>query len=128
TNKVVRQANVTILGLTFKENCPDIRNSKVIDIIDELNEYSITPTVVDPRADKAHTEKEHGISLVPLEQIKDADCLVFAVAHDEFKQLDWEQIDKMFRQMPNDEKVIIDVRGILDKKEVEERQYRLWRL
>lgn len=128
TNKVVRQANVTILGLTFKENCPDIRNSKVIDIIDELNEYSITPTVVDPRADKAHTEKEHGISLVPLEQIKDADCLVFAVAHDEFKQLDWEQIDEMFRQMPNDEKVIIDVRGILDKKEVEERQYRLWRL
>lgn len=128
TNKVVSKANVAILGLTFKENCPDIRNSKVVDIISELNEYSINPTVVDPRANEKIANREYGITLEQLNNIKNADCLVLAVAHDEFKQLSWEQIDNMFADIPNEEKVIIDVRSILDKKDLESRGYQYWRL
>lgn len=128
TNKVVSQANVVILGLTFKENCPDIRNTKVIDIINELKEYTISPTVVDPRADVNVAKDEYGISLKQLDEIKNADCLIFAVAHDEFKQLNWNQIDKLFRNIPNDEKVIIDVKSIFNKEEIEKRGYTFWRL
>lgn len=129
TNKVVSKANVVILGLTFKENCPDVRNSKVIDIVNQLKEYSITPTIVDPRVDVETAKAEYDIELTPLEQIKNADCLVFAVAHDEFTHLSWEQIDQMFASsLPNDEKVIVDVKSIFDKSDVDKRGYQLWRL
>lgn len=128
TNKIVSQANVVILGLTFKENCPDIRNSKVIDIITELEDYSITPTVVDPRANIDETKEVYGITLTPLEKVKNADCLIFAVAHDEFAKLSWKQIDKMFATLPNEEKIIIDVKSMLDKNIAEQKGYQLWRL
>ncbi|WP_055666478.1 nucleotide sugar dehydrogenase [Desnuesiella massiliensis] len=127
-NKVVKQAKVVILGITFKENCPDTRNSKVADIIKSLNEFAIKPLVVDPRANKEDAKHEYGIDLVNLESIQNADCLVFAVAHDEFKDMEWTQIDGLFGHFDNSEKVIIDVKGILNRTVAEQRGYSYWRL
>lgn len=127
-NKVVKQAKVVILGITFKENCPDIRNSKVEDIVKRLNEYEIEPVVVDPYADPVDAKHEYGVDLVPLDMVDDADCVIFAVGHDLFKDMALEQIDKMFGDFPNEEKVIIDVKSILDKNEIEESGYSYWRL
>jgi len=127
-NKVVKKSKVIILGVTFKENCPDTRNSKIVDIIKRLNEYGIESLVVDPQANKEDAKHEYGIDLVDLNDIKDADCLVFAVAHNEFKNLSWEQIDRLFGQFDNREKVLIDVKSIFDKTEVLKRGYSYWRL
>jgi len=127
-NKVVKKSKVIILGVTFKENCPDTRNSKIVDIIKRLNEYGIESLVVDPQANKEDAKHEYGVDLVDLNDIKDADCLVFAVAHNEFKNLSWEQIDRLFGQFDNREKVLIDVKSIFDKTEVLKRGYSYWRL
>ncbi|OZM56410.1 UDP-N-acetyl-D-galactosamine dehydrogenase [Lottiidibacillus patelloidae] len=127
-NKVVKQAKVVILGVTFKENCPDIRNSKVIDIITSLNEYGIKPLIVDPQADENEAQKEYGIELVGLDQVKDADCIVLTVAHNEFKNMSWEQIDGLFGSIDYSERVIIDVKSLLDKQIVENKGYSYWRL
>ncbi len=127
-NKVVTKAKVAILGITFKENCPDTRNSKVEDIIKRLREFGIDPAVVDPIADANEAKQEYGIDLVELDSIKDADCIVFAVPHKELRALTWEQIDSMFCSCSNCEKIIIDVRSIFDKKELEARGYSYWRL
>ena len=127
-NKVVKKAKVVILGLTFKENCPDTRNSKVEDIIKRLNEYEIEPVVVDPYADPTHAKTEYGVDLVPFDMINDADCVVFAVAHDIFRDITMEQIDGMFPVFPNEEKVIVDVKSILDKEKIEKVGYSYWSL
>jgi UDP-N-acetyl-D-glucosamine/UDP-N-acetyl-D-galactosamine dehydrogenase len=127
-NKVVRQAKVVILGITFKENCPDIRNSKVIDIITNLKEYSIDPIVVDPWANSEETKAEYGIDLAKLEEIHDADCIVFAVAHDQFKLLSLEKMNQLFADIPMNERVIIDVKSILNKEDILEQGYNYWRL
>lgn len=127
-NKVVKQAKVVILGITFKENCPDTRNSKISDIIKRLKEYGIEPIVVDPEADKEDASHEYGVDLVKIDDVKNADCLVFAVAHDEFKNMSFEQIDELFGEYDNSKKVIVDVKSILDKAEIENRGYSYWRL
>lgn len=127
-NKIVKRAKVVILGITFKENCPDTRNSKVEDILKRLREVGIEPLVVDPQANKADVSYEYGVDLVDLDEVKDADCLVFAVAHDEFKNMGWDKIDGLFGNFDNSEKVIIDVKSVLDKDEVNERGYSNWRL
>lgn len=127
-NKVVKQAKVVILGITFKENCPDTRNSKVADIIKTLNEYGIEPIVVDPQADKEDAKQEYDVDLVEIDNVKDADCLVFAVAHDEFKNMSWDQINGLFREMDNSEKVIVDVKSILDKATIGKHGYSYWSL
>lgn len=127
-NKTVRQSKIVILGLTFKENCPDTRNSKVEDIITRLKEYEIEPIIVDPWADKDDALKEYGVTLTDLSEVKDADCLVFAVAHNEFANMSLEDIDKLFVKQDNKDKIIIDVKNVLDKEQVESKGYRLWRL
>lgn len=127
-NKVVRQAKVVILGMTFKENTPDTRNSKVVDIIDALNEYGIDPIVVDPEADADEAKHEYGIDLVELKDVKEADCLVLSVAHDIFKQMSWDEIDSLFGEFDNNEKILIDVKSILDRKEIVDKGYSYWRL
>lgn len=127
-NKIVSKAKVYILGITFKENCPDTRNSKVHDIIKRLDEYGIKPIVVDPQANKIDAKYEYGVETDELSDIKDADCIVFAVAHDEFKSMSLNEIDDMFGDMDNSEKIIIDVKSILDRVEVEEKGYSYWRL
>lgn len=126
--KVVRDANVAILGITFKENCPDTRNSKVVDIIDRLKEYGISPIIVDPVADREGALREYGTQLVSLESVHDADCVILAVAHQEFRQLSLDSLDAMFGTKPSGEKVMIDVKSILDKNDMEAAGYRYWRL
>ena len=126
--KRVRDARVAILGITFKENCPDTRNSKVTDIIRRLGEYGIRPILVDPQADPRDAARDVPTPPVALEQIRDADCVILAVAHREFMGLTPETLDRLFAPMPNDEKVIIDVKSILNKEQLLAAGYRYWRL
>ena len=127
-NKVVKQAKVLIMGLTFKENTPDTRNSKVIEIVKGLREYGIEPLVVDPIADKQEAKQEYDLELMDLAEVNDVDCVVIAVPHHEFKSMSLAKIDSLFKKLENNEKVIIDVKSILDKREVETQGYQYWRL
>jgi UDP-N-acetyl-D-galactosamine dehydrogenase len=127
-NKVVKKSKVVILGLTFKENTPDIRNSKIVDIIKGLSEYGITPIIVDPEANPEEVKHEYHLELTKLEDIKGADAIVLAVAHDSFKKLSLDDFMEMFGHFPNDEKVLIDVKSILNRKDVEEKGLSYWRL
>lgn len=124
----VRDARVGILGFTFKENCPDTRNTKVIDIVTELNEYGIHPLIADPAADAAEAERLYGITFCDAADIKDCDALVLAVAHKEFSGLDMAKIDSMFKTGDNSRKVLADIKGVLDHKEYEAAGYSYWRL
>ncbi len=123
-----QKSKVVILGITFKENCPDIRNSKVEDIINRLAEYGISPVTADPWADKDETEAEYKVKLEKISDIKDADCVILAVAHDEFKKLSLSDIDGLYKDVPNGKKVLVDVKSILNKEEAENAGYRYWRL
>nr|WP_319219506.1 nucleotide sugar dehydrogenase [uncultured Trichococcus sp.] len=127
-DKVVSQAKVVILGITFKENTPDTRNSKVVDIINSLKDYGIQPIIVDPQADIDEAKREYNIDLVGMKDVKDADCLVVAVAHDIFKNMSWIEIDSLFGGFENNKKVLIDVKNILNKYEVKEKGYSYWSL
>lgn len=127
-NKSLKTAKIGCLGVTFKEDCPDARNSKVCDIINELLEYGIKPLVCDPVADAGDVKKFYGIDLVPFDELKNLDCLIIAVAHKEFKTLTANDIAKLFKDESNEKKVIVDVKGIKDKKELEALGYKYWRL
>ena len=126
--KTVRDAKVVIMGITFKENCPDTRNSKVEDIIKRLKEYGVKPLVVDPQAEKEDAKHEYGVDLVELDTIKDADCIIFAVAHNEFKALTVDDVNKMYKNCPQDEKVLVDVKGIFSVDELNKAGFTWWRL
>ncbi len=126
--KAPKNAKVVILGLTFKENCPDTRNSKVADIIKRLGEYEINPVVVDPWANEQDALREYGVTLTKLEDVKDADCVILAVAHSCFKALTVEDLDKLYRDMPQQEKVLIDVKGIFSVEDSEKSGISYWRL
>lgn len=126
--KSPKNAKVAIFGLTFKENCPDTRNSKVEDIIVRLKEYGIDPIVVDPWASERDAMHEYGVTLTPMEEVCDLDCLILAVAHNEFRQMSVEQYLKLFRDMPNEEKVIVDVKGMLERNVASQSGVRCWRL
>ena len=99
-----------------------------VDIIKRLREYEITPVVVDYEAESADVQKEYGFPLANVEDLKDLDAIVFAVAHKQYKAMTLEQMDKLFKSCPNSEKIIIDVKSIRDKKELEQKGYRVWRL
>lgn len=126
--QTVKTARVVILGLTFKENCPDIRNSKVEDIIRRLNEYGIEPLVVDPWANKEDARREYGVDLRNLDEIQYADCVIVAVAHKEFREMTMDALDALYGDNKHKERVLIDVKGVFDKKTLKDRGYRLWRL
>ena len=126
--KAPKNAKVVILGLTFKENCQDTRNSKVDDIIKRLKEYEITPAVVDPWASERDAMHEYGVTLTKLEEVRDADCVILAVAHDAFKNIGLAELDRLYKAGDRHEKVLIDVKSILDKEAVEKAGYRYWRL
>ncbi len=128
TNRPVMDSKVVILGITFKENCPDIRNTRVVDIVEKLREYGISPLVADPLADPEETKRHYGIELLPMEEVKEADCLIFANAHEEFKLLAEDQIEAMYRKGSPRERVLIDVKGILEKSNWIEKGYHFWRL
>lgn len=123
-----KKSKVVILGLTFKENCPDTRNSKVNDIIKQLKTYGITPAVVDPWASERDAMHEYGVTLTGLEDIKDADCVIVAVAHNEFKKLGLEGLAEFFSNGKPDEKVLIDVKGLYKVEDLRKTGYRWWRL
>lgn len=122
------KSKVVILGITFKENCPDIRNSKVADIIKRLADYNITPIIADPWADADEVKKEYGVELKNIDDISDADCVIIAVAHNEFKKMTLNDINALFKYTDNKNKVLADVKSMLNKKEAENAGYRYWRL
>jgi nucleotide sugar dehydrogenase len=124
--KIVKNSHVLIMGLTFKENCPDLRNSKVEDIIKELKEYNVKISVVDPIADKNEAKREYNVELEKLENIKDLDAIILAVGHDEYKEIDLKDLEKYYLNKEN--KILIDVKGIIDKEEASKLEYNLWRL
>lgn len=124
-DKSVKHAKVAILGFSFKENCPDTRNTKVIDIVKELNEYGIYPLIADPIADAAEAKRLYGVDFVTLGDIKDMDAVVLAVAHTEFASLITDQVNSFFGE---GEKVLLDLKGLLNRKEYEAAGYSYWRL
>ena len=124
-DKHVKGARVAIMGFTFKENCPDARNSKVFDIYKELREYGIDPIVVDPIADPKDVMSHYGVTLSDKSALNNLDAVVLAVAHDEYKQLTVSDMDKLYGE---GKKVLVDVKGILDRKEYETAGYSYWRL
>ncbi len=127
-DKSIKNAKVGVLGITFKEDCSDARNSKVNDILKELREFGIEPVVCDPVADAPDAKRFYGVDLVPLNEFHDLDCLIIAVAHKEFKALTNEDIAKMFAEKENSKNVIIDVKGVRSKDELKALGYRYWRL
>ena len=124
-DKAVKNARVAILGFTFKENCPDTRNTRIIDIVNELKEYGITPVIADPEADAAEAKHLYGIEFVDMNTIKNMDAVILAVAHDSFSTLSMADMDKFFGE---GQKVLLDIKGLLDRKEYENAGYSYWRL
>lgn len=145
-NKHVKGAKVAILGITFKENCTDSRNTKVIDIIKELNEYGVHVQVVDPVATKEEVKNEYGIQLYDFSEIKEVDAIIVSVAHEEFVALKLNDLKNLYKastdqvitgsKMPgtlsqdcnSTKPVLIDVKGIFDKKQATDMNYLYWRL
>ena len=122
---IVKDAKILLLGITFKENCPDIRNTKVFDIIQELREYGIEPVVADPEADAEEALRFYGIKLTPVDEIRDMDAVVLAVAHEAYKSYTMEDMDKLLNA---DKKILFDVKGLFDRKAYEKAGYSYWRL
>lgn len=124
----VKNARIGILGFTFKENCPDTRNTKVIDIYHELQEYGITPIVVDPAADAAEAKRLYGITFEDKSALKELDGVIIAVSHEQFLHLTEDEISS-FYAVSEKRKVLIDLKGILNRKEYEAKEdYLYWRL
>lgn len=149
-NKNINGARVAIFGFTFKENTPDIRNTRVIDIIHELEEFGVEVLIVDPVADKEDFAREYNYNLYNIDEVNDVDAIIFAVPHEEFKNLKLEEIKKMYRDSQkvyfeamkevaatsentnyvekNNEHVLIDIKGMFDRKEAEQEGFSYWRL
>ncbi len=125
SNKQVKSAKVAIFGFTFKENCPDSRNSKVFDIVKELREYGIEPIVTDSVADKDEAKRLYGIEFVNMNSINNVDVVVLAVAHDEFANFKIVDMDNYYGE---GKKILVDVKGVLKREEYEEAGYIYWRL
>lgn len=124
-----KKATVVILGLTFKENCPDTRNSKVVDIIRRLQEYDINPIVADAWADPEVAKQEYGVDLVPFEDLPKADCIIVAVGHNAFRSMSMMQFKEMFKpELKNEERVLIDVKSLYRMDELKASGMRFWRL
>lgn len=123
---IVSKAKVIIMGITFKENCPDIRNSKIIDIIQELRSFGIEPNVVDPYADKQEVMDEYGVQLSTMDDIYESDAIVVAVAHNEYKSLSFDELNGFYKDKNN--KILIDIKSVFDLKGLEKQGYKYWRL
>lgn len=122
----IRDAKVALLGFTFKENCPDTRNTRVIDIVKELKEYGITPIIADPVADIEEAIKEYGIEFTDMKKIRNMDAVILAVAHKEFLELTERNFTAMYQK--GKDKVMLDIKGILNRQEYEKFGYKYWRL
>lgn len=146
-DKPIKNSTVAVFGVTFKENCPDVRNTKVVDVIKELEEYGVNVKVVDPVADEEDLWSTYGIKLYNIEDIKDMDAIIFAVPHEEFKTINLEDIKRLYNQRwngysnaidevaatseledENPKYVLIDIKGMFNRKEAEDMNYLYWRL
>ena len=123
----VKNAKVAILGFTFKENCPDTRNTKVVDIYRELGEYGISPVVVDPQADADEAKRLYGIDFDTLDAVKDMDAVIMAVAHEDFKDYKPADIAKFFNK-DNKVKVFMDLKGMYNLEDYSGADFDYWRL
>lgn len=123
-----KKSKVAILGLTFKENCPDTRNSKVDDIIKHLNKYGIKPIIVDSWASEKDALSEYGVTLTSLKDVSDVDCVIVAVAHNEFKEMNLANLKKLYKDVKDEEKVLIDVKGLYKIEDLIESGMLWWRL
>ena len=124
-----KKATVVILGLTFKEDCPDTRNSKVVDIIHRLREYDIEPIVTDFWADPIVAKKEYGVDLVDWEEVPKANCVIVAVGHKKFRSMSMMKIKELFKsELLDEEKVLIDVKSLYRMDELKASGIRFWRL
>ena len=123
----VKSAKVAILGFTIKENCPDTRNTKIIDIYNELREYGITAKVTDDNADADEAKRLYGITFTPMKEIKNCDAVILAVAHESYKQLEMDDLSALYADNGK-KKVLTDLKGVLDRKEYENAGYLYWRL
>ena len=124
-----KKATVVVLGITFKENCPDTRNSKVVDIINRLKDYDIHPIVTDAWADKEVAREEYKVDLVPFDELPKADCVIVAVGHDEFRSMSLMQLKDLFKdETPDEEKVLVDVKSLYRMDELKASGMRFWRL
>ena len=123
-----KKSTVVILGITFKENCPDTRNSKVVDIINRLKEYEINPVVADSWADREVAKHEYGVDLVDFDKLPKADCVIVAVGHNQFRSMSMKQLKKLFKESKDEEKVLIDVKSLYRMDELKASGMRFWRL
>lgn len=124
-----KKATVVILGLTFKENCPDTRNSKVVDIINRLKEYDINPIVTDSWADAEVAKHEYGVELTAWEDVPKADCVIVAVGHNEYRSMSMMQLKELFKdELKDEEKVLVDVKSLYRMDELKASGMRFWRL
>jgi len=124
-----KKATVVILGLTFKENCPDTRNSKVVDIVNRLKEYDIDPVVTDNWADADIAKHEYNIELTPWNDVPKADCVIVAVGHKEFRSMSMMDLKSLFKDnLSDDEKVLVDVKSLYRMDELKASNMRFWRL
>lgn len=124
-----KKATVVLLGITFKENCPDTRNSKVVDIINRLKEFEIEPIVSDDWADREIAKKEYGVNLVDYDSLPKADCVIVAVGHNEYRSLPMMKIKELFKDdLDDSEKVLIDVKSLYRIDELKASGMKFWRL
>lgn len=124
-----KKATVVIMGLTFKENCPDTRNSKVVNIIDRLKEYDINPIVTDLWADATVAKHEYGVNLTAWEDVPKADCVIVAVGHNEYRNMSVMQLKDLFKnELKDEEKVLVDVKSLYRMDELKASGMRFWRL
>ena len=124
-----KKATVVIMGLTFKENCPDTRNSKVVDIINRLKEYGINPIVSDSWADAAVAKHEYSVTLTAWQDVPKADCIIIAVGHNEYRSMSVMQIKELFKdELKDEEKVLVDVKSLYRMDELKASGMRFWRL
>lgn len=127
--KDVNKSNIYVMGISFKEDCPDMRNSKAVELCRQLTGYGITVKVVDPVVDKTEYKRELNQELVEIKAVSNADCLIFLVGHQQFKDLGVADIKRMFRQPDNQSKhVIIDIKNVIEPKELEAEIYSYWNL
>ena len=124
-----KKATIVILGITFKENCPDTRNSKVVDVINRLKEFDIQPIVTDDWADPEIARQEYGVELVPYDQIPRADCVIVAVGHKEYRSMSMMKLKKLYKEeLADEEKILIDVKSLYRMDELKASGMRFWRL
>ena len=126
-DRKVKNARIGVLGVTFKENCPDVRNSKVIDIINELKEFEIECLCVDPDADREEVKREYGLDLVELSELKDLDGIIVAVSHDEYRHMDANKLMELYK-VDGGKKVLVDVKGIVHRDEIKDKDVLYWSL